>query len=146
MKGRKIIPDELKKIRGTDQPCRLRPNSLKIRDLINLPMVPRQLKGVSKDFYRSVGYTLLKTGILNSVNLQTFIELCFYVGLIHMYMDLMNIAITVEEFKDIQKLLTDAVRIRNILASEFGLTPASAGKIIQPKKEEKNRLDKFLNA
>jgi len=144
MRGRKPIPDQIKKLKGTFQPCRSRPNALKIRDIINLPEPPRYIQGVAKDLYMNSGLTLLEKGILNSLNLAMFISFCFAVGELH------KLEQDIVECRDIEKrakvLRTWNDLARNVKAwgTEFGLTPASSGKVVMKEKFEKSKMDEYL--
>lgn len=145
MTGRKIIPDEIKRLKGTAQPCRMRPNSPKIRDLVQLPEPHKSLKGEAKEIYLDTGQKLLQIGILNSVNLGTFVVYCFYLGLSLKYQSMLHEAEDIDSAGKIQRLYSDAVKNVRMMAVEFGITPSSAGKVTVPKKDEKSKLEQFLN-
>lgn len=145
MKGRKQIPDEIKKLKGTAQPCRLRPDALKVKDLVNLPTAHKSLKGEAKDIYEDVGHKLLSIGILNSVNIGNFVVYCYLMGRVSKLATLLNDVNDVDDMAKVQKMHSDTVKNARMLAVEFGLTPSSSGKVHMPKQETKSPFETFMN-
>lgn len=66
MKGRKKIPDELKSLRGTDQPCRMTGNAVPAGTAV--ATLPRSgLKGTAKKVFEVVATELIHKCLLDVV-------------------------------------------------------------------------------
>ncbi len=68
-KGRKKISDASKRLRGTDQPCRMDGELVPMAPATTLPK-PKGLKGTAKKLYQVVGTELSSKGLLDVVNLD----------------------------------------------------------------------------
>ena len=74
MKGRKKIPDSLKTLRGTDQPCRMS-NSVAIPPTTAVVALPRTgLKGTAKKIFAVVATELIHKGLLDVAGLAVGAE------------------------------------------------------------------------
>ena len=83
-KGRKAISDNDKRLRGTDQPCRMTESNLPatISGSSSLQTLPRSgLKGTAKKVYMIVGTELFNRGILDTLGLDLVIVYCREMGL-----------------------------------------------------------------
>lgn len=96
-KGRKALSDEQKRLRGTDQPCRLSGGASGQKSLstvstvsnnATLSSLPKSgLKGTAKKIYAIVGTELLNRGVLDTLGLDLVIAYCREMGL---YNDMMR--------------------------------------------------------
>lgn len=135
-KGRKKIPSEIKRLRGTDQPCRTNEKT----DLQKVPVVPRSgLKGSAKKVFELVASELIHKNILDVVGLDLLVA---YAREMALYHDLMRevekegLTIEVETKKGTmtvvnpkRKIAESALMNAKSLSAEFGLTPATRGRI-----------------
>ena len=79
-KGRKPLSDDQKRLRGTDQPCRLNGPAASEKSLstvstvsntVTLSSLPKSgLKGTTKMIYAIVGTELLNRGVLDTLGLD----------------------------------------------------------------------------
>ena len=78
-KGRKAISDNDKRLRGTDQPCRMTESNLPATTSgsSSLQTLPRSgMKGTAKKVYMIVGTELFNRGILDTLGLDLVIAYC----------------------------------------------------------------------
>lgn len=137
MKGRKKIPDELKALRGTDQPCRMEKTATTTSALTTLPKTG--LKGTAKKVFILVATELMNKGLLDIICLDLVVAYCREMALYHDTMrDLETEGYTIEvETKNgtmtiinpKRKIAESALSAAKSLASEFGLTPASRNRV-----------------
>jgi P27 family predicted phage terminase small subunit len=158
-KGRKALPDNAKKMKGTDQPCRVsgQADDQYLPTVTKLP-VARDLGKHGRKLYKHVGTMLMNLGILNEINFTHFYQ---YVRETELYLLTMENMPTVEEMihditdkqgnvttkvKAMRKIAQDALSNSRSLGAEFGLTPQSHSKILgRITKKEANPLETFLN-
>lgn len=154
-KGRKKIPDELKKQRGTDQPSRMTEKSVQINPVNELPTTPVFLNKEGKRVFRSLGQYLLDLKILNEANMMMFTAMCREYGIYwEAESEMKKLSDRWDEIidKDNNKKTTPSAKhtiskesLKNALriSTEFGLTPASISKIVFDK-SEKPKLEDLL--
>lgn len=157
-KGRKITSDQVKKMKGTDQPCRLtETNAVGIPCISKLPP-PKNLGSTGKKIYRSAGVLLLNLNVLNVLNLPQFYQYCKETEL---YYDIMRDMPSNQELihdvtdkegnlttkvKALRKIAESALVNSKALAAEFGLTPSAQAKIISKLAvKPKSPLESFLD-
>lgn len=81
-KGRKKIPDELKSLRGTDQPCRM--ESGKTPTVTSVVSLPRSgLKGTAKKVFEVVATELIHNRLLDLVGVDLVVAYAREMGLYH---------------------------------------------------------------
>lgn len=151
-KGRKSLPAELKVLRGTDQPCRMR-EQVSFSKVIELPR--SGLKGTAKKIFQVTTTELINLNILDLVGVDLLISYSREMG---MYVDLMNQVETegyiiqeVGKFgvKQVvnpkRKVAETALSNAKAIASEYGFTPASRAKIAAmiTDKPKGNEFDQF---
>ena len=152
-KGRKKVPDEVKKLRGTDQPCRKQNNVDKFDVLDNLPKV--KLAGTAKKIFKIVATELMCKQLLDNVGLDLLVA---YAQEMALYSDMMC-ALRVEGYvikKKVKegvfttsinpkrKLAESALANAQKLSSEFGFTPASRNRVMGMFSEKKEK-DEFAD-
>ena len=82
MKGRKKIPDELKSLRGTDQPCRMTGNAVPAGTAV--ATLPRSgLKGTAKKVFEVVATELIHKCLLDVVGADLVVAYAREMGLYH---------------------------------------------------------------
>lgn len=142
-KGRKTISDGQKKLRGTDQPCRMTGSSLPANAptagaMTSLPK--SGLKGTAKKVYSLVATELMNRGILDVLSADLVIAYCREMALYQdMMRDLekegMTVSIetkngTVSQINPKRKIAESALTAAKSLAAEFGLSPASRARVL----------------
>ncbi|MDD3039494.1 phage terminase small subunit P27 family [Bacteroides sp.] len=135
-RGKQKQSNEIKVLRGTDQPCRMTPQS----DMTKLESLPKvRLKGTAKKIFEYTATELLHKKLLEVVGVDLLVA---YAREMAIYHDLMlevekeGFTIEVEtkngtmtQINPKRKIAESALANAKSLASEFGFTPASRGKI-----------------
>ena len=136
MKGRRKIPDALKTLRGTDQPCRMTDGAKP--PATNVVTVPRSgLKGTARKVFEIVAAELIHKRLLEGVDLVVA-----YAREMGLYHDMMRAVesegATVEVItrsgpatvaNPKRRIAEGALANARSLAAEFGLTPASRHRV-----------------
>lgn len=133
-KGRKKIPDGVKALRGTDQPCRMAGNVTPA--LTSVVTIPRSgLKGTAKKVFEVVAVELVNNRLLDLVGVDLVVAYAREMGLYHDTMrELEKEGYTIEvetKFGSTtlvnpkRKVAESALANAKALAVEYGLTPAS---------------------
>lgn len=140
MKGRRKIPDALKTLRGTDQPCRMTDGVEP--PATNVVTVPRSgLKGTARKVFGIVAVELIHKRLLEvvGVDLDLVVAYAREMGLYHDMMRAVeregatvevmtrNGPATVVNPK--RRIAEGALANARSLAAEFGLTPASRHRV-----------------
>jgi len=151
-KGRKKIPDQVKKLRGTDQPSRMS-GSDSIAPFPVLPKPPVMLNKHGVKVFKTLGQYLLNIGLLNEMNLMMFSSLCREYGI---YWEAEENMKTLEsryktftdklgnkktEITAIHMISKEALKLSMKIAVEFGLTPASISKIVFQSQRKKGIVE-----
>ena len=146
----------MKALKGTDQRCRMNESAFEIPVINRLPKTPVFLNKLGKQVYRTVGQNLLDLGILNEINLMMFTALCREYGI---YWEaetrMKSLNDRWESIEDKQgnvktvpsalhKISKEALNNAKMLAVEFGLTPATIGKISATPTNKKPSIDMLL--
>ena len=137
-KGRKKTSDATKRLRGTDQPCRMDGELIPLAPATTLPKA-KGLKGTAKKLYQLVGTELASKGLLDIVNLDLLVAYCREMAL---YQDMMKdletegFTVTVAtktgsitQINPKRRIAENALVTAKNLASEFGLSPASRARV-----------------
>ena len=158
MSGRKKIPTELKKARGTLRKSRELDNPMEVAKVSGVPVAPKWLSEIGKEQYNLVVKQLNDLGMLYQVDLK----------LIEAYSNSMALHIEAEQelrrvgrvmvYRDdenrpkhsqivpLQTISKQALDQAIKIASHFGLTPSSRTKISAPAKLEiKDNEFNFFN-
>ena len=86
MKGRKKISDASKRLRGTDQPCRMDGAVVPVNPVAALPKA-KGLKGTAKKLYQLVGTELASKGLIDAANIDLLLAYCREMALYQTYED-----------------------------------------------------------
>ncbi len=137
-KGRKKTSDASKRLRGTDQPCRMDGDLVPMAPATTLPKA-KGLKGTAKKLYRLVGTELASKGLLDVVNLDLLLAYCREMAL---YKDMMKELETegytvkvatkngsITQINPKRKIAENALIAAKTLAAEFGISPASRARV-----------------
>jgi len=136
--GRKKTSDLEKKLRGTDQPCRMDASVPAVAPAMDvLPKV--KLKGTAKKIYTVVGTELMSKGLLDMVSMDLVVSYCREMAL---YQDMMHALDkegytvfvetkngTVEQVNPKRKIAESALDKAKSIAAEFGISPASRARV-----------------
>lgn len=137
-KGRNKTSDASKRLRGTDQPCRMDGDLVPMAPATTLPKA-KGLKGTAKKLYQLVGTELASKGLLDVVNLDLLLAYCREMAL---YKDMMkeletegytvNVATkngSITQINPKRKIAENALIAAKTLAAEFGISPASRARV-----------------
>ena len=138
MKGRRKIPNALKTLRGTDQPCRMTDGAES--PATNVVAVPRSgLKGTARKVFGIVAAGLIHKRLLEVVGVDLVVACAREMGLYHdMMRDVEREGATVEIItrngpatvvNPKRRIAEGALANARSLAAEFGLTPASRHRV-----------------
>ena len=138
MKGRRKIPDSLKTLRGTDQPCRMTDGAKP--SATNVVAVPRSgLKGTARKVFGIVAAALIHKRLLEGVGGELVVAYARAMGLYHdMMRAIEREGATVEIItrsgpatvvNPKRRIAEGALANARSLAAEFGLTPASRHRV-----------------
>tara|TARA_R100000655_G_scaffold94445_1_gene135865 strand:+ start:81 stop:557 length:477 start_codon:yes stop_codon:yes gene_type:complete len=157
MTGRKKIPTEIKKARGTLRKSRELENPMEVKKVEALPVAPKWLSKIGKEQFNIVVNQLSVLGMLYEVDLK-LIEaysnsMALHieseqelrkVGRIQIYRnddgDIKHAQIT-----PLQTISKQALESALKIATQFGLTPSARTKISAPKLEIKDNEFNFFN-
>lgn len=137
-KGRKKLPDELKALRGTDQPCRMTGDTVSAGTAV--AALPRSgLKGTAKKVFDVVATELIHKCLLDIVGVDLVVAYAREMGLYHDMMretekegytiEVMTKHGTATVVNPKRKVAESALMNAKALAAEFGLTPASRSRV-----------------
>lgn len=156
-KGRKPIPDELKKLRGTDQPGRLSGTVDNVDRITDIKMITStsRLKLLptkrAKDIFKQKANQLIGLGILTVLDIEHLAIYANSLDVLFTCMESMRNAPTEKYNKDGEligyvpdpsiSMYKQMVEHVNRIGAEFGFTPMSRQKINQTEKEEKNPFE-----
>lgn len=137
-RGRKKIPDELKTLRGTDQPCRMSGDAASTETaVVGLPR--SGLKGTAKKVFEVVATELIHKNLLDLVGVDLVVAYAREMGLYHDAMretekegytlDVETKFGTTKIVNPKRKIAESALMNAKSLAAEFGLTPASRSRV-----------------
>ena len=137
-------PKQLKELQGTVRKDRDGDLPDIKSDLSSLPPAPKTLKSEGLIYYNEQGNKLLNLGVLNEYNIIVFLNICFMITKLEYFARKMNSA-SARDVGLYSGLYIKFQQSLRLSCSEFGLTPASLGKIKFPKKEKKSKLETYLN-
>lgn len=150
-KGRKKLPDSVKVLRGTDQPCR---SGTEVPGVMVVSSLPKSgLKGTAKKVFEVVASQLIATNVLDVLGVDLVIAYAREMALYHDTMrevEAEGFVLYPEEKLSVKengpaievatkrgvpfinpkrKVAESALSNAKMLAAEFGLTPSSRGRI-----------------
>ena len=149
--GRKPISNQMKILKGTDQPCRMR-DEVSVNKILKMPPPPKWLSKSAKKLYRTKAQFLITAEILSEVDVEMFVTFCFeygrYLDTAEKLAEVSHAAILTEKQQQLYNRLTkvnrDSFERAKYLASEFGFTPVSRMKFTIPETET-DPLQNLLN-
>lgn len=154
MAGRPATPTKIKKLKGTDQPCRILKNEINPAH-ITLPSPPDWLHDYAKDEWYIVTQELEALQILSKMDLSMLATYCHQIATIReatqqlvtsgfdMVLETPNGALQPNPLLGIINKSTDvALKI----AGQFGFTPAARTRIGAPGVKQKDPFDEFLGS
>ena len=138
MKGRKKLPDSIKALRGTDQPCRMTDKpAVQTSTVIKLPKVG--LKGTAKKVFAVVATELMHNNLLDVYGVDMVVAYAREMALYHdMMADIEKEGVTIEvmtkagdvtQINPKRKVAEGALAAAKSLAVEFGMTPSSRSRV-----------------
>lgn len=132
-----MLPDSVKALRGTDQPCRTGSGTPAVMAISELPKCG--LKGTAKKVFEIVASQLIATKVLDVLGVDLVIAYAREMALYHDMMrklEAEGYTINVDTKSGTTKIVNpnrkvaeSALSNAKMLAAEFGLTPASRGRI-----------------
>lgn len=135
-RGKQKQSNEIKVLRGTDQPCRMTPQS-EMAKLESLPKV--RLKGTAKKIFEYTATELLHKKLLDVVGVDLLVAYAREMAIYHdLMLEVEKEGFTIEietksgtmtQINPKRKIAESALANAKSLATEFGFTPASRGKI-----------------
>lgn len=149
--GRKKTPDQVKILRGTDQPCRMNDQKPTYTTVEKVPTSPKFLTKTGRKIWRTVTEQLISMKLMNVVNADLVAAYCSELSIyVDLTMDLLEEGYTLHLGKVVEvegeqeivyteykanpkrKMAADALSNAQRLSGEFGFTPASQSKIVAP--------------
>ena len=138
MKGRKKLPDNIKSLRGTDQPCRMTDKpAVQGATVIKLPKVG--LKGTARKIFAVVATELMHNNLLDVYGVDMVVAYAREMALYHdMMAEIEKEGVTVEvetkagfvtQINPKRKIAEGALAAARSLAVEFGMTPSSRSRV-----------------
>lgn len=158
MAGRKAIPNALKKVRGTDQPVRMR-EELSVNPLTEpitkLPKDSPLKTARAKKIFIEKANQLIALGVLTSLDLESLSLYASTLDTVYTCLAELKKGPEFERVKDkngvikyvpnpYRQLLHNSIEIVNKIGGDFGFTPVSRQRISVKPPEEKNALEEFL--
>jgi P27 family predicted phage terminase small subunit len=148
--GRKRLPDKVKEIRGTLQPCRSS-GDMDITPLTKLPEPSNYLTKEGREIYKELGTKLFNFNIINEFNIDTFTilisELSTYIKA-QRGVNKEGLTIGIKrEVNPKRKIAEGAFKNVRSMCVEFGMTPSSFIKMaaIVNQNKKKDDYESFLD-
>ena len=154
MKGRKKLPDNIKALRGTDQPCRMSDKpAVQTPMVVKLPKVG--LKGTAKKIFAVVATELMHNNLLDIYGVDMIVAYAREMALYHdMMTEVEREGVTIEvvtktgvvtQINPKRKVAEGALASAKSLATEFGMTPSSRSRVsaILNGNEQKDEFAEF---
>ena len=154
MKGRKKLPDNIKALRGTDQPCRMSDKpAVQTAMVVKLPKVG--LKGTAKKIFAVVATELMHNNLLDVYGVDMIVAYAREMALYHdMMTEVEREGVTIEvvtkngvvtQINPKRKVAEGALASAKSLAVEFGMTPSSRSRVstILNGNEQKDEFAEF---
>ena len=158
--GRKSLPNEIKKLRGTNQPCRTKetidvPKIGDISQVINVSKLKVLKTKRSKQIFKEKANQLITLQILTEIDFE---QLAIYAHSLDTLFDCIDNIASSGKFSEVHdengrilrfiqnpylKLYQDMVQICSKIGSEFGFSPVSRMKL-HTKPEEKDPLQELM--
>jgi P27 family predicted phage terminase small subunit len=154
MKGRKKLPDRVKKAHGEKRPCRLS-GDIELYKKIKLPEPPKWMNETGKKIYKDVVGKMIELGLVHSNNLMLIVSFVHLIGVHFEMEEMMKAKTRLSPVKDgggnllrinvspFHRISMDALDRALRIGAEFGLTPSAQSRIMNmiKKPEEKNAFE-----
>jgi P27 family predicted phage terminase small subunit len=154
-KGRKKIPNALKKAKGTNQPSRMDPSMEVKQKIDSIPRVPGWVPLYGKKIYKSVTAYLESVGILSADNLPMILAYANELGKYLQYEKDSKGKRVLEKTdgqgnkipypNPLNKMANDALMNAMKIGQEFGITPQAQSRILALLKTAKDVNDEFFD-
>lgn len=158
MRGRKVIPDGIKKQRGTLQKCRKRGSVNAILE-DGVPDAPDDFTDLEKSIYYDTANELQRFGLLQKIGMSAILLYCTYIsaaidaenkirqhGRVYKFVNKDGEAIP--KVNPYHRISIECFASAKQIMSEFGITPSSQARLstmIQGKKDDVSDFDLELS-
>jgi len=150
--GRKPLPNQLKVLKGTDQPCRMR-DDVSVEKVSKMPPPPKWLGDTARKLYKTKSQFLIGAGIISVGDIEMFVTFCHefgrYIETAEKLSEVNHSAVLSEKQEQLYWRLTkinrDSFDRARSLAGEFGFTPISRLKFAAPV-EDNDPLAQIMKA
>ena len=136
MAGRKPLPDNVKRLRGTDQPSRMRPDAPQA-GTDALQFIPDELSDAAKKHWATIRPQLVESGIATNLDQRSLMLLCeTWATFLEAIKQVRSKGILVigrhgEPVRNpYLRIVNDASRELTRLFGEFGMTPSSRTRVV----------------
>ncbi|MBN2744508.1 MAG: phage terminase small subunit P27 family [Marinilabiliaceae bacterium] len=155
MAGRKPTPNALKKLKGTNQPARMR-DEPDFGTIVKVPPAPKYFNKYAKREYKAVTARLQTLNLLNDVNIALIAAYALEIGKYYEAEEKLSEVGRLDIAKDadgnilkisrlpLDKMASDYLANAKMLAVELGITPSSSSRVKAPEKKQSNPLADFL--
>jgi P27 family predicted phage terminase small subunit len=159
--GRTKNLNEIKRLKGTDQPCRMQTNSIELPLMQNVSKISDAKKlsvlknKRAKDIFKDKANQLFAIGILSDLDFEQLAIYSNNLDQIFTCISELKKGMFVERFDEngnivgfVQnpylKLYKELININNKIANDFGFTPLSRQKFTSPQTEDKPTIEDIL--
>jgi len=142
----------LKKLRGTDQPCRINHDEPEGEKITKLPHPPSWFSKLAKSIYKNKGMELINMDLLTKIDLDMFVSYCVeyatYLETSEQISKIPAMALLDAQsellFQRLNKQKSSSWERAKAIATQFGFTPSSRASLKLAPKEKKDDLETFL--
>ena len=161
MKGRKRLPDVVKKLKGTDKPYRLSGDRpiFRILEVETLPPPPDYMNEIGVTIYREVCKQTIELGLVNNANFPLMVAYAQSIGKHHQAETALKLEGMVIQVADKNgnmrpmvnpnhRISHESLMMALKIGAEFGLTPSAQSRIMNliKKPESSNPIDDIINS
>lgn len=156
-KGRKKIPTQLKKMKGTLQNCRTLDNEMSVDLVSELPEAPNLLSLIGREEWDKVTKQLHNLNMLHEIDLRLIEAYCNEISIyIEAETELRkngrvdnftntNGDLIRSQSKPLMKIKNDALNNALKLATQFGLTPTARASISAPITNNNTQINNYFD-
>lgn len=144
MKGRKAIPDKIKELKGTLQPCRAIVTS-DVGKLYSLPEFPDKYGKQARAIFENDAPYLLALGLLTTMNFRIFTSYCRKYAKHDELLDLIDTCDDIDQRIKLERLAKELWAQIIGIARDFAIPPVYWNKVSAKKQDEKKPFDKFMD-
>jgi P27 family predicted phage terminase small subunit len=151
MKGRKKVPDAIRRLQGTDKPYLMSGDRpiFKLQEVSSMPTAPEYMNDVATQIYYDVTKQMIELGLVNNANFAMIVTYAQCIGKYHdAEIELKKQGMVVTDAfgnsktNPYNKISNDAMALALRIGSEFGLTPSAQSRIMNlVKKPEVNSFN-----